>query len=70
MPVILGKDDYDVWLDPGMNNLQAVSERLKPFDARMMKMFPISCGVNLVKNDDAECAKQVTLHVTQRQFFA
>src|SRR6202049_2907357 len=26
MPVILPKDDYDVWLDPGMQNVAAISE--------------------------------------------
>ena len=35
MPVILGKDDYDVWLDPGMQNVAAVSEMLKPYDAKL-----------------------------------
>lgn len=70
MPVILGKDYYDAWLDPGMNDVQAVSELLKPFDARMMKMFPVSGRVSQVKNDDAECAKQITLEVPQRQLFA
>jgi putative SOS response-associated peptidase YedK len=33
MPVILPKDDYDVWLDPGMQNVAAISEMLKPYDA-------------------------------------
>ena len=32
MPVILDRDDYDLWLDPGMTNVEAVSEMLKPYD--------------------------------------
>ena len=28
MPVILDPDNYDVWLDPGMTNVEAVSEML------------------------------------------
>jgi putative SOS response-associated peptidase YedK len=61
MPVILGKDDYDLWLDPGMTNVEAVSDLLKPFDARLMRMFPVSSRVNQVQNDDAECARPVEL---------
>ena len=33
MPVILDPDGYDLWLDPGMNDVGAVSELLKPYDA-------------------------------------
>jgi putative SOS response-associated peptidase YedK len=37
MPVILGKNDYDVWLDPGMQNVAAISELLKPCDPQFMR---------------------------------
>jgi putative SOS response-associated peptidase YedK len=30
MPVILDPDSYDLWLDPGMMNVAAASELLKP----------------------------------------
>jgi len=33
MPVILDPDSYDLWLDPGMRNVGAASELLKPYDA-------------------------------------
>jgi hypothetical protein len=36
MPVILNPDSYDLSLDPGMTNVEAVSKMLKPFDARLM----------------------------------
>jgi putative SOS response-associated peptidase YedK len=48
MPVILSKDDYDLWLDPGMTNVDAISELLKPFDARLMRAYPVSSRVNQV----------------------
>ena len=32
MPVILDPDSYDLWLDPAMTNVEAVSEMLKPYD--------------------------------------
>jgi putative SOS response-associated peptidase YedK len=33
MPVILDRDSYDLWLDPGMTDFKVVSEMLKPYDA-------------------------------------
>lgn len=50
MPVILGKNDYDLWLDPGMTNVEAISDLLKPLDARLMRMLPMSSRVNQVGN--------------------
>ena len=61
MPVILGPADYDLWLDPGMKNVGALSEILKPYDARMMRCYPVSTRLNQVQNDDAECAKPIEL---------
>jgi hypothetical protein len=37
MPVILDPDAYDLWLDPGMNDVAAASELLRLFDARLMR---------------------------------
>jgi len=48
MPVILERDNYDLWLDPGMRDVVAVSEMLKPYDARLMRCYPVSTRVNNV----------------------
>ena len=56
MPVILRKDDHDLWLDPRMTNVEAVSDLLKPFDAKQMRTYPTSVRVNNVVNNDAECS--------------
>jgi putative SOS response-associated peptidase YedK len=56
MPVILDPSNYDVWLDPGMTNIDAARELLRPFDARLMRCYPISERVNHSANDDAECS--------------
>ena len=61
MPVILSRDDYELWLDPGMKDIAAVSHLLKPFDARQMRSYAVSSRVNRVENDDAECASPVML---------
>jgi putative SOS response-associated peptidase YedK len=67
MPVILDRDCYDLWLDPGMHDLRVVSDMLKPYDARMMRSYPVSSRVNSVANDDAECSTPVTLNAVQTQ---
>lgn len=59
MPVILNRADYDLWLDPGMKNVDAVAELLKPYDARMMRCYPVSARINHAANDDPECAKPI-----------
>jgi putative SOS response-associated peptidase YedK len=70
MPVILDPDNYDLWLDQGMTNVEAVSEMLKPFDARMMRCYPISTRINHVANDDEECSAPVELTETQAGLFS
>ena len=70
MPVILDRADYDLWLDPGMTNVEAVSEMLKPYDARTMRCYPVSTWVNRVVNDDAECSKPVELTENQAGLFS
>jgi putative SOS response-associated peptidase YedK len=70
MPVILGKDDYDVWLDPGMTNVQVISEMLRPCDARLMRCYPVSTRINHVANDDEECSRPVEIAQTQNSLFS
>jgi len=70
MPVILDPDAYDLWLDPGMTNVAAASELLKPFEARLMRCFPVSTRINSVVNDDEECSRPVEVAVTQNRLFA
>jgi putative SOS response-associated peptidase YedK len=69
MPVILDPDSYDLWLDPGMRDLSAVSDLLKPCDARLMRRYPISTRINYVANDDEECSAPVELAQTQGRLF-
>jgi putative SOS response-associated peptidase YedK len=59
MPVILPTDHYALWLDPGFKNRDALKELLHPFEAGLMKRYPVSTRVNLVKNDDPECAVEL-----------
>jgi putative SOS response-associated peptidase YedK len=69
MPVILDPDSYDLWLDPGMHDMNAVSDMLKPFNARLMRSYPVSSRVNHVANDDEGCSMPVKLDETQKNLF-
>jgi putative SOS response-associated peptidase YedK len=70
MPVILDTYSYDLWLDPGMSNASEVSELLKPFDAKLMRSYPVSSRINHVANDDAECSRPVEFAPTQNRLFS
>jgi hypothetical protein len=58
-----------VWLDPGMRNVVAASELLRPCDPRLMQCYPVSTRINGVVNDDAECSAPVELARTQGRLF-
>jgi putative SOS response-associated peptidase YedK len=69
MPVILDPDAYDLWLDPGMRDVDAASEVVKPFGARLMRCYPVSSRVNSVANDDEACAAPVEPAGIQKRLF-
>jgi putative SOS response-associated peptidase YedK len=69
MPVILDRSNYDLWLDPGMTNVDAVGDLLKPYDARLMRCYPVSARVNHVDNDDEACSAPVELAQIQNTLF-
>ena len=70
MPVILNPDSYDLWLDPGMKHESAVSELLRPYDAQLMRCYPVSSRVNSAVNDDEECSRRVEPAVVQHHLFS
>lgn len=61
MPAILRPEDYDLWLDPGVTNPASVTDCFEPFNARLMKKYPVSTRVNRPENDDPECAHEIPL---------
>jgi putative SOS response-associated peptidase YedK len=69
MPVIFEPDTYDLWLDPGMHDMRALSDMMKPYDAQLMRCFPVSRRINHVVNDDEECSERVELEQTQSRLF-
>ena len=69
MPVILDPDSYDLWLDPGMKDVSAASDLLKPYDARQMRCYPVSTRINHVANDDEACSAPVEVAQIQSSLF-
>jgi putative SOS response-associated peptidase YedK len=69
MPAIVSADDYDLWLDPGVTDMTRIADCLKPFDASLMKKYPVSPRVNRPENDDAECAREVPVQETPATLF-
>lgn len=61
MPVILRPEDYDLWLDSGVADPEQVADLLKPFDARMMRKYPVSPAVSSVANDGPECGEEIAV---------
>jgi putative SOS response-associated peptidase YedK len=70
MPVILHPDSYDLWLDPGVNNVEVVLELVKPYDAHSMRCYPVSSRVNHVANDDEGCSRPIEITEAQNRLFA
>jgi putative SOS response-associated peptidase YedK len=52
-----------------MNNLAAAAELLKPYDARLMRCYPVSTRINHVANGDEECSAPVALAQIQDRLF-
>jgi putative SOS response-associated peptidase YedK len=69
MPVILAAEHYDRWLDPAMQGVVSAMGLLKPYDAALMRKYPVSKRVNLVANDDSECSTPVELPATTGSLF-
>ncbi len=59
MPVILERDAYELWLDPGFTKVEELQPLLKPYPAEAMRRYRVSQRVNQVKNDDPECSAAI-----------
>lgn len=59
MPVILHKEDYDLWLSPDEEPPAVLQALLKPYDPDVMTAYPVSKMVNRPNNDVPECIEPV-----------
>lgn len=54
MPVILHERDYEAWLDPKNETIEALSALLTPYPAEAMRAYAIGTRVNSTRNDGPE----------------
>jgi putative SOS response-associated peptidase YedK len=59
MPVILDRDDEQVWLDPDMSEPERLLPLLRPYPAREMDAFAVSRMVNSPMNDTPAVLERV-----------
>jgi len=54
MPVILPPERWAEWLDPNMNDTEALARLLVPAPPSLLTLYPVSTGVNHVRNKGPE----------------
>lgn len=59
MPVILSQDAEPMWLDPDVQDTDALSELLTPYPSDLMSAYEVSSVVNSAANDVPECIAPV-----------
>ncbi|MBD2462653.1 SOS response-associated peptidase [Oscillatoria sp. FACHB-1407] len=59
MPVILHPQDYDLWLDPDMQQTDRLEALLQPYDTDPMMSYPVSPRMNSPKYDDPTCVEPI-----------
>jgi len=55
MPVILPKEDEDLWLDPDLKDVNKLVPLLTPYPSDTMDFYEVSTLVNSPENDIPEC---------------
>lgn len=55
MPVILAPEDYDLWLDTGVQTPEKLQPLLDPYPAQAMTAYPVSNLVNKPQHNSPEC---------------
>ncbi len=55
MPVILDPKEYDLWLDPGIQEPQRLQPLLRPYSSDDLAAYPVSTRVNNPANDTPDC---------------
>ncbi len=55
MPVILVPPDFDLWLDPDVQEIALIEPLLRAYPAAAMVAFPVSATVNNARNNEPQC---------------
>ena len=54
MPVILSREDEELWLDPRMNETERLLSLLRPYPDEKISAYRVGRGVNSPANDRAD----------------
>lgn len=60
MPVILLAEQYDLWLDPAIQDPARLKDCLGPLPEGLLDTHPVSTHVNNPRNDDPRCVEPLT----------
>ena len=66
MPVILLPGDYELWLDPEVQQPDLLKPLLGPYPPGEMEAYPVSKWVNKPQNDDPRCIEPLVQGDEQR----
>ncbi|NHJ84446.1 MAG: SOS response-associated peptidase [Asgard group archaeon] len=58
MPVIIPPKNFDIWLNPEIDDDNTLKPMLKPYDGEKMKAYPVSTYVNSPKNKGIQCIEE------------
>ena len=57
MPVLLSRENYDLWLDPAFHAIQPLQELLRPAPSDLLRYYRVSALVNNPRHEDPECIR-------------
>ncbi len=57
--MILAPEDYGLWLDPAIQEVDRLQPLLRPYPAEAMMTHPVSTRVNNPANDHPECVEPI-----------
>lgn len=59
MPVILQPEEYDLWLDPEVQDKDNLSKLLNPYPAELMETYPVNSWMSNARNEGPQCLEPV-----------
>lgn len=57
------------WLDPAMQSVAGAIAMLQPYDAHLMRCYPVSTRVNSVTNDSPDCCAPADVEAAPARLF-
>jgi putative SOS response-associated peptidase YedK len=69
MPVILDPNDYELWLDPDVQQPYKLGPLLRSYPSESMIYYPVNLRVNNPKHDDPLCLEPLTSDARRASLF-